>query len=224
MDNIDKLVTFFKNQELLDQALTHKSWVNENLGVRGSNERLEFLGDAVLEFVISAEIFRKFPDKEEGFLTALRSSLVNTENLASVAVKLNVGEKIYLSKGEEESGGRTNSSLLADTVEAIIGALYMDQGLEYATKFIMDNIAAEIPEKIEQPLKDPKSRLQEYVQSMSFPTPNYRVVEETGPDHSKHFEIEVFVNGDSWGKGEGKSKSLAEQAAAKNALDNHLEK
>lgn len=224
MDNIDKLVTFFKNQELLDQALTHKSWVNENLEVRGSNERLEFLGDAVLEFVISAEIFRKFPDKEEGFLTALRSSLVNTENLASVAVKLNVGEKIYLSKGEEESGGRTNSSLLADTVEAIIGALYMDQGLEYATKFIMDNIAAEIPEKIEQPLKDPKSRLQEYVQSMSFPTPNYRVVEETGPDHSKHFEIEVFVNGDSWGKGEGKSKSLAEQAAAKNALDNHLEK
>ncbi len=224
MDNIDKLVTFFKNQELLDQALTHKSWVNENLGVRGSNERLEFLGDAVLEFVISAEIFRKFPDKEEGFLTALRSSLVNTENLASVAIKLNVGEKIYLSKGEEESGGRTNSSLLADTVEAIIGALYMDQGLEYATKFIMDNIAAEIPEKIEQPLKDPKSRLQEYVQSMSFPTPNYRVVEETGPDHSKHFEIEVFVNGDSWGKGEGKSKSLAEQAAAKNALDNHLEK
>lgn len=224
MDNIDKLVTFFNNQELLDQALTHKSWVNENMGVRGSNERLEFLGDAVLEFVISAEIFRKFPDKEEGFLTALRSSLVNTENLASVAVKLNVGEKIYLSKGEEESGGRTNNSLLADTVEAIIGALYMDQGLEYATKFIMDNIAAEIPEKIEQPLKDPKSRLQEYVQSMSFPTPNYRVIEETGPDHSKHFQIEVFVNGDTWGRGEGKSKSLAEQAAAKNALDNHLEK
>lgn len=224
MDNIDKLRSFFENEELLEQALTHKSWVNENAGVRNSNERMEFLGDAVLEFVISAEIYQRFSDKEEGYLTALRSNLVNTENLASVAKKLAVGDRIYLSKGEEDGGGRENSSLLADTVEAIIGALFIDQGLEYAKKFIMDNIVTEIPEKIVKPLKDPKSRLQEYVQSLSFPTPNYRVVEESGPDHSKHFAIEVFVNGDSWGKGEGKSKSLAEQAAAQNALETHLEK
>jgi ribonuclease-3 len=224
MDDLTKLQAIFKDGKLLKQALTHKSWVNENLGERSSNERLEFLGDAVLEFIISDEIFKQFPDKEEGYLTALRSNLVNTENLATVAEKLNIGDSLFLSKGEEDSGGRTNKSLLANTVEAIIGALFVDQGLKYASEFVKDNIVTEIPDKIIKPLKDPKSRLQEYVQSLSFPTPNYRVTEETGPDHSKKFLIEVYVNGDSWGKGEGKSKSLAEQDAAKAALESHLEK
>jgi ribonuclease-3 len=224
MDDLTKLQAIFKDGKLLKQALTHKSWVNENLGERSSNERLEFLGDAVLEFIISDEIYKQFPDKEEGYLTALRSNLVNTENLATVAEKLNIGDSLFLSKGEEDSGGRTNKSLLANTVEAIIGALFVDQGLKYASEFVKDNIVTEIPDKIIKPLKDPKSRLQEYVQSLSFPTPNYRVTEETGPDHSKKFLIEVYVNGDSWGKGEGKSKSLAEQDAAKAALESHLEK
>ena len=119
----------FKNKSLLDLALTHRSWVNEHKGVRTSNERLEFLGDAVLEFVVSKEIYKKFPDKEEGYLTALRANLVNTVSLTEIAKKLNLGSILYLSKGEEESGGRTNPSLLADTVEAIIGAIFIDPEL-----------------------------------------------------------------------------------------------
>lgn len=208
----------FKNSSLFDLALTHRSWVNEHKGSRESNERLEFLGDAILEFVVSKKIYDEFPDKEEGYLTALRASLVNTTALANVATKLNLGQLIYLSKGEEESGGRTNHSLLADTVEAIIGALFMDQGLGAAEKFINSNILIDLKEKAAQPLKDSKSSLQEYVQSKSLPTPRYKVISETGPDHDKNFVIEVTVGDKVLGKGEGRNKSTAEQEAAKNAL------
>src|SRR3989344_6126521 len=127
MNDLDSLSSLFKNKELLKQALTHRSWVNENPKERGSNERLEFLGDAILEFLVSKEIYLRFPDKEEGYLTALRANLVNTQNLAKIAEKLKVGDKLFLSKGEEDGGGRENPSLLADTVEAIIGAIYIDQ-------------------------------------------------------------------------------------------------
>lgn len=208
----------FKSSDLFDQALTHRSWVNEHKGKRTSNERLEFLGDAVLEFVVSQKLFRQFPDKEEGFLTALRASLVNTIALSEVAVKLNLGDLIYLSKGEEESGGRTNQSLLADTVEAIIGALFIDQGIEASEDFINKNILNDLEAKANMPLKDSKSLLQEYVQSKSLPTPRYRVVSESGPDHDKKFVIEVWVGEKVLGKGVGRNKSGAEQSAAKNAL------
>ncbi len=213
----------FKNKDLLNQALTHKSWVNEHPNKRESNERLEFLGDAILEFVITETLYKKFPQHQEGYLTALRSNLVNTQNLANLALKLGIGEALYLSKGEEEGRGRENPSLLADTIEAIIGALFIDGGLSTVSRFIKEHLVAEIPDKVSGPLKDPKSRLQEYVQSQGFPAPKYKVIEESGPDHNKKFIIEVFVKNDSWAKGEGKSKSLAEQEAAKNAAIRMIE-
>ncbi len=211
----------FKNQDLLSQALTHRSWVNENNDNKGTNERLEFLGDAILEFIVSKEIYNKFPKEEEGYLTALRSNLVNTKNLSVVATKLGIGDIIYLSKGEEDGGGRTNSSLLADTVEAIIGALFLDQGVEAAEKFITDNILVDVDRKASLPLKDPKSLLQENVQAKSLPAPRYNVVSEEGPDHNKLFTIEVVINGKTEAKGTGKSKSEAEQDAATNALSSY---
>ncbi len=221
MTDIDKLKELFKNQELLEQALTHKSWLNEHPGKRGSNERLEFLGDAILEFLVSKEIFTRFPNEEEGYLTALRANLVNTQNLAILAKKLNVGKAIYLSRGEEEGGGRTNESLLADTIEAIIGALFMDSGIDAAEGFIEANLLPEIEEKVKEPLKDAKSSLQETVQSKGLPAPKYQVVQESGPDHSKDFVVEVSVSGKIVGRGEGKSKAVAEQEAAQKALESH---
>jgi len=214
MKNIKDLKESFNNKELLDQSLTHRSWVNEHKGTRQSNERMEFLGDAILEYVVSKEIYMAFPDKEEGYLTALRANLVNTIALADIAVELELGPALFLSKGEEDGGGRKNTSLLADTVEAIIGAIYMDRGITEAEKFIKDNILSKVDEKTSKPLKDYKSRLQELVQSKGLQAPKYQVIEESGPDHDKKFVIEVIVNGESWGKGEGKSKSTAEQEAA----------
>lgn len=218
MTDIKTLKNTFKDQELYLQALTHRSWVNENAGVRGTNERLEFLGDAILEFVVSKEIFNKFPNEEEGYLTALRANLVNTKNLSHLATKINLGSEIFLSKGEEDGGGRTNSSLLADTVEAIIGAIFMDQGLESASDFIKENILIDADKKAKLPLKDPKSLLQERVQADKLPAPKYQVVSETGPDHNKEFTIDVVINGKVENTGKGKSKSEAEQDAATKAL------
>lgn len=214
MTNINSLKKDFSNKDLFDQALTHRSWVNEHKGVRESNERMEFLGDAILEYIVSKEIYEAFPNKEEGYLTALRANLVNTISLAKNADKLKIGPLLFLSKGEEDGGGRTNPSLLADTVEAIIGAIYLDGGLKNAEKFIKTNILIEMEDKASQPLKDYKSRLQEIVQAKGLPAPKYQVAQESGPDHDKKFVIEVIVNGEVWGKGEGKSKSVAEQEAA----------
>lgn len=212
----------FKNKSLFDLALTHRSWVNEHKGVRTSNERLEFLGDAILEFVVSKELYKRFPDKEEGYLTALRANIVNTVSLGELAKKLDLGSILYLSKGEEESGGRTNPSLLADTVEAMIGAIFIDRGINDAEKFITENLLTDVEKRAAEPLKDPKSLLQERVQSQSLPAPKYQVVSESGPDHDKKFVVEVVVAGEKWGRGEGKSKSLAEQDAAKDALKAHV--
>ncbi len=210
----------FKNQNLLKQALTHRSWVNENDKARGTNERLEFLGDAILEFVVSFSIYNKFPNEEEGYLTALRANLVNTKNLSQVAEKLNLGKEIYLSKGEEEGGGRINPSLLADTVEAVIGAIYLDQGISASQKFIEENILIDVDQKAKAPLKDPKSLLQEVIQAQKLQAPRYNIVSEAGPDHNKEFTIEVIIDGKAKAKGVGKSKSEAEQDAASNALKN----
>jgi ribonuclease-3 len=215
---ISDLEKIFKDKSLLELALTHKSWVNEHPNGRGSNERLEFLGDSILEFLVSKRLYEAFPDKEEGFLTALRASLVNTQNLSLIAEKLEVGKSLFLSKGEEDGGGRTNPSLLADTVEAIIGAFYIDSGLESVLDFLEKNLFGQIPQKASQPLKDAKSRLQELVQAKGASSPRYIVVEESGPDHNKKFVMEVVVDGTKVGRGEGKSKSEAEQEAAKSAL------
>ena len=219
MDKLDNLKNLFEDKNLLAQALTHKSWVNEHPEVRGSNERLEFLGDAVLEFIISKELYARFPNKEEGYLTALRANLVNTQNLANLAIKLDVGASLFLSKGEEDGGGRDNPSLMADTVEAIIGALFLDRGIPATEEFIKVNLISEIPEKVGKPLKDPKSRLQEYIQAEGLPAPKYKVIEESGPDHKKRFILEVVVGEKVLARGEGKSKSESEQKAAEAALE-----
>lgn len=216
-----QLSTLFTDQTHLALALTHKSWGNENNQKKVSNERLEFLGDAILEFVVSKEIYARFPHEEEGYLTVLRSNLVNTVNLAKLARKLKVGDLLRLSKGEEETGGRENSSLLANTIEAIIGALFMDGGLPKAEQFILDTIVCDIDETLSQPLKDAKSRLQEIVQSKGFPAPKYEVIDEVGPDHNKEFTIQVIVNGEAIATGIGKNKSEAAQKAAEKGLENY---
>ncbi len=218
MKKIEDLRQGFKNKSLLDLALTHRSWVNEHKGERSSNERLEFLGDAILEFVASKEIYDQFPDKEEGYLTVLRANLVNTAALAAVAKKLDLGTELFLSKGEVDGGGRTNTSLLADTIEAIIGAIFIDRGLTDAEKFIKDYLLSEVTKTASEPLKDSKSQLQEIVQSKGLPAPKYRVSEESGPDHNKNFVIEVIIKGKAWGTGIGKSKGEAEQEAARQVL------
>jgi len=214
--NLEKL---FTNQSLLALALTHKSWVNEHSGIRESNERLEFLGDAILEFVVSKEIYSQFPDKEEGYLTVLRANLVNTVSLAKLAQKLTLGERLLLSKGEEDTGGRTNTSLLANTVEAIIGALFLDGGLDKSEAFIQEHLLTTIDETLSLPLKDAKSRLQEIVQAQGLPAPKYEVMGEEGPDHNKIFTIQVLVDGKPIAEGTGKNKSEAAQQAAERGLE-----
>ena len=179
------LEDLFKDKKYLAHAFTHRSWVNENSGKRTSNERLEFLGDAILEYIVSKVIFDKYPDQEEGYLTALRSNIVNTVNLAKVAKKLGLGEQLLLSKGEELGGGRDSKSLLANTVESVIGALYLDGGLKSAENFVSTYILIDLEEIASKPLKDAKSRLQEDVQAKGLKTPFYKVVKESGHDHQR---------------------------------------
>ena len=215
----------FQNPLLLETALTHRSALNERLSsATESNERLEFLGDAVLELVSTAYLFAHCPDEPEGILTAYRSALVKTTTLAQVAKKLQLGERLYLSRGEESTGGRENASLLADTVEALIGALYLDQGYEQASAFIQTHILSLFDNVIQHRLyKDAKSDLQELVQSKKWPTPEYRVIQATGPDHEKNFVVEVIISGEPYARGEGKSKQLAQQQAATAALEKLLQ-
>lgn len=215
------LKKLFKNETLMNQALTHRSWVNEHKNARQSNERLEFLGDAILEYIVSKELFRLYPDQPEGYLTALRANIVNTESLAGISASLKLGEKLFLSKGEEEGGGRNNPSILADTFEAVIGALYIDGGLEKAEELIQTMLLKHIDKIVSKPLKDPKSLLQELVQAEGCMAPKYEVVHEEGPDHDKIFTIDVLVDGKKAGTGTGKNKSEAAQNAAKNALENY---
>ncbi len=215
----------FHNPLLLETALTHRSALNERLSqATESNERLEFLGDAVLELVSTAYLFARCPDEPEGILTAYRSALVKTTTLAEVAKKLQLGERLYLSRGEESTGGRENASLLADTVEALIGALYLDQGYEQASAFIQTHILSLFDNVIQHRLyKDAKSDLQELVQAKKWPTPEYRVIQATGPDHEKNFVVEVIISGEPYARGEGKSKQIAQQQAATSALEKLLQ-
>lgn len=211
----------FKDEQLLQTALTHRSALNEHhLEKTESNERLEYLGDAVLELVTTEFLYRQLPTAPEGKMTAIRSALVKTTMLSTVGQQLNLGEKLFLSKGEELSGGRANVTLIADTVEAVIGALYLDQGMTAAKKFIQEMILAHFDEVMEKRLyRDAKSSLQEEVQAHGFEAPIYQVLHEEGPDHDKTFLVAVFVGGQKVGEGEGKSKQNAQQVAALQALD-----
>lgn len=215
----------FKNQQLFDRAFTHRSYLNEAKSKEPSNERLEFLGDSILSFVVSDFFYRKYEDFNEGTLTNLRSQLVNTKSLAETALELGFGEYLKLSKGEEESQGRQNQSLLADSYEAYTGALFLDQGLPAASEFITQSLLPKA-EKIvaEKSFKDPKSLFQEYVQGHSHAAPNYKVLFEEGPSHAKTFTVGVYVKGVLAGQGIGKSKQEAEENAAKQALEKKEQK
>ena len=208
----------FRNPALLDQAFTHTSYVNEQRGKSiEDNERLEFLGDAVLQLVVSEYLFRRFPELAEGELTRMRSAIVCEPSLVRFAEALGFGDAVLLGKGEERTGGRTRPSLLADVFEAFVGALYLDQGLDAVRAFLERNLFAHLPEK-GQADKDFKTRLQEKVQTLGFAAPEYRVVEERGPSHDRHFVVEVLIAGRATGRGSGRSKKEAEQQAAERTL------
>lgn len=209
----------FKNESLLNTALTHRSCLNEP-GVTESYERLEFLGDAVLEMIISTYLFNKYPDKMEGYLTAARSATVRTEALSKVAKDYGFDTFINMSKGEESTGGRNNPSILEDVIESLIGAIYCDGGLETANHFFIKFIQPNAENIIQEDrLKDAKSILQEKVQGKGFTSPLYKTIKESGPDHEKTFEVVVMIDNKELTTGSGKSKQDAEQNAAKRAIE-----
>lgn len=219
IEDLEKRINLkFKNKDLLLNAFVHRSYLNENNIVKESNERLEFLGDAVLELVITEYLFGKY-QKNEGELTAIRSALVRGKNLSEIAKDLNLYDCLFLSIGERKSSDKAKSLILANAVEALIGAIYLDLGYEKVKEFIINNIATKIDVVMEEKLYiDSKSELQEKMQETEKQTPYYRVLKEEGPDHNKKFTSGVYVGEKLVAKGEGSSKNLAEQDAAENAL------
>lgn len=199
----------------------HSSYLNENPDfARSSNERLEFLGDAIFDFIVAERLYKEFPKLPEGKLTEIRASLVCRDTLAELASSLKLGDWLLFGQGEEANGGRTKASNLANAMEALVGALYLDQGLSKAKKFVLRQLKPEL-EKIKAGKTTPnyKTLVQEFVQGQNRPTPVYRLVEATGPDHSKQFTAEILVEGEALGRGTGKSKKAAESQAARAAWE-----
>ncbi|MEA3293224.1 MAG: ribonuclease III [Patescibacteria group bacterium] len=215
-----KLDIKFKNKDLLIQAFVHRSYLNENLKFHlEHNERLEFLGDAVLELIITDYLYKKYPEKPEGMLTSLRASLVNTNMLSTTSEEIGFNEFLLLSRGEAKETGKARYCILADTFESFVGSLYLDQGYATAEKFILKYLVKKLPHIIETGLfKDAKSKFQEQAQENIGFTPVYEVLKEFGPDHAKYFTIGVLLDNKVIAKGKGSSKQEAEEDAAKNAL------
>jgi len=215
-----KIKIKFKNLDLLNTAVTHRSYLNENRSYRlDQNERLEFLGDAVLELVVTDHLYNNFSNPE-GELTNWRASLVNKDMLARVSRSIGVEEFLLLSRGEAKDTGRAREYLLANAMEAIIGAVYLDQGYESAKKFILENIVVNLKEVLEsKSYLDPKSHFQEVAQDKEGVTPNYRVLSESGPDHNKKFVVGVYIGDEKIAEGEGCSKQEAQRNAAKAGLE-----
>jgi ribonuclease-3 len=211
----------FKNKELLRRAFTHRSYLNENRGMEAShNERLEFLGDAVLELLVTEYLFEKYPDSNEGDLTAYRASLVNAITLSEAAQKINVNDFLLLSKGEAKDTGKARQYILANTMEAIIGAIYLDQGYDLSKYFISKNLFHLIDKIVEdKSWIDAKSQFQEKAQEEESLTPQYKSLKEEGPDHDKRFTVGVYLGDRLVAEGEGMSKQEAEQVAARKALE-----
>lgn len=211
----------FVSKDLLRTAFTHRSYLNENRGPgMEHNERLEFLGDAVLELIVTAHLFKKYPEQNEGELTAYRSALVNAVTLAGVAEKLGMNEFLLLSRGETKDTGRARQVILANTIEAFIGALYLDQGYDVTTLFVSHHLFNLIDEIItKKTWLDAKSHFQEKAQEIVGVTPVYETVKEVGPDHDKKFTVAVFLGKERIAEGDGKSKQEAEQQAAKLGLE-----
>ena len=208
-----------EDQDLLNQAFVHRSYLNECEPGCESNERMEFLGDAVLELISSEYLYKNYPEQTEGDMTNFRSALVQGKNLALVARDLDLGRYLHLSHGEENSGGRDKNYLLANTVEALIGAIYLDQGFEAAKKFIDTFIITRLDDIIENKLYlDAKTRFQEIVQEKMDVTPTYEVLKESGPDHNKEFEAGAYISEELIATGTGPSKQSAEEHAAQASL------
>lgn len=209
----------FKNQQLFKQAFTHRSYLNEVREKIPSNERLEFLGDSIVSFIVSEYLYKKYINFDEGTLTHLRSLLVNTKTLSQTAQKLNFGKLLLLSKGEEESKGRENESLLENSFEAFVGAVYLDQGLKTVVDFLEIELLSKADGLVQKKeFKDAKSLLQEKVQAKKQPSPIYKAISESGPAHAKLFTVGVYAKDKMLGIGTGKSKQQAEENAAKEAL------
>ncbi len=215
-----KLGIEFRDKDLLEQALVHRSYLNENPGFRlGHNERLEFLGDAVLELAVTEALYQKFPEKPEGELTSLRAALVNARMLSEIALALGLNDFLRLSRGEAKDVGRARQFILANTFESMVGALYLDQGYPAARRFVETYLMPRLTEVLEKQLwKDPKSLFQEEAQERVNITPTYEVHREWGPDHDKHFIIGVYLGQELVAEGEGPSKQTAQEAAARLAL------
>lgn len=225
MNNYDtleaKLGVKFKDKALLEKAFTHRSYLNEHRenGLE-NNERLEFLGDAVLELIISSDLYKNYPEKPEGELTNIRAAVVRTESLAEESRKLGLGEYLKMSKGEEDSGGKDKDYLLANTFEAVLGAIYLDQGFDVCVSYLSRTLLHKVSNIIENNLFiDPKTQAQELIQAQFKVTPLYEVVKEDGPDHDKTFTVALIVNQKELGRGTGSSKQKAEEEAAKIAIE-----
>jgi len=219
--DIEQIIGYhFHNLMLLQRALTHRSVLQETgEGRSNSNEQLELLGDAVLDLIVVEYLYERFPDRQEGDLSKLKSRVVSGHSLQSIARTIDLGQYILMSENEERNGGRERDSILEDTLEAIVAAIYLDGGQKAATKFIKKFILPTIENIVENDIDENyKSQLLEYAQSMNWRSPSYVVVNETGPDHDKEFEVEVQLRGESLGRGIGHNKKAAQQEAAKNAL------
>lgn len=219
---LKKLGFKFKNLQLLEVALTHRSFLNENRARKlEHNERLEFLGDAVLELVVTEHLYRRYPHPE-GVLTNWRSALVKTDSLAAAAHSLGLERHLKLSRGEAKGSDRARHQILANTLEAVIGAIYLDQGYERSREFIDQHLIRQLPGIIKSgSWQDPKTKYQESAQEKEGRTPIYKVLKETGPDHDKHFTVGVYIGRELRGQGDGSSKQDAEQAAAAAALEKY---
>ncbi len=219
---LERVLGFVFNDKMhLLTAITHRSYLNEHRDAKQDhNERLEFLGDAVLELVVTDFLFRKYPDKPEGELTAIRSALVNTVSLSNASTKLGVNDYLLMSKGESKDVGRARQYILANAFEAFIGALYVDQGYGIAQKFIADQLFSKTDEIVEKRLwQDPKSRFQELAQEHTNLTPTYATLSQEGPDHDRVFTVGVFLGKEKVGEGKGRAKQEAEQEAALKAIE-----
>ena len=217
---VDQLGYLFSNELLLEQALTHKSFTNETPKVKQDNQRLEFLGDAVIGLAVAETLMNRLPDANEGLLTQQRAALVKEESLVDLAQRIGLGDLLRLGKGEEMNDGRNRASILADAVEAVAGAVHQDGGYEIAKRVILDWMDAKIDYIFDNPHpEDVKTSLQEMLQAKNANTPEYTLVKEEGPDHEKLFEVEISVGGTILARGRGKSKKEAEKEAARHALE-----
>lgn len=220
LDFADRLRIKFNNHGLLRRAFTHRSYLNEHKHVLEDNERLEFLGDAVLDFLVGAWLYNRFPEMAEGQLTRLRAALVGNQQLAEFSRQLDLGSAMLLGKGEVESKGNERAGLLGATFEALIGAIYLDQDMDAVRSFVEPILERSIIQVLAQRRDlDAKSSLQEWSQAEGLGTPHYQIISSSGPDHEKYFEIEVVINGKVYGKGHGSSKQAAAKMAAQISLE-----